>query len=306
MFSHGKLITILQFFTDKVEDYWHILFPLISLENKRDDPYLYFYDISKKATDYNGEFDENGIYLFKGYDGKDHLHALEISQYSLACWQAWRKSNNNIWKDRAMHHCQWLIDNQYRDGSWRIEHKNPKYSDLPSPWSSAMAQGLAVSSLLRAYRYSGDNIYLECAQKACDFLELNVELGGVKRSIGDKYIYEEYPRKEIDGVLNGYISAIIGLYELAKVDKDYQELSKQNMENLKSILPMFDTGYWSLYALNGNPSSGFYHRYIITQLRSLSFIDRGDEKFNFFADKFESYLSCKKCVIKALWQKIIA
>ena len=137
IFSHGKAITILQYFTDKVEDYWHILYPLTPVEAREADPFLYFYDITRKATDFSGSFSDEGIYLFKGYDGKWHLHALEIAQYTLACWLAWRKTDDESWLKKAMLHCDWLVEHQEDDGAWRIEHKNPKYSDLPSPWPSA-------------------------------------------------------------------------------------------------------------------------------------------------------------------------
>lgn len=301
MFSHGKLITILQYFTDKAEDYWHTLYPLVGTQARNDDPYLYFYDISAKATRYDGIFDKNGIYLFEGYDGEWHLHALEIAQYSLACWLAWRKTGQMIWIDKAMEHCEWLIENQHEDGSWRIEHKNPKYSDLPSPWPSSMAQGLAISSLLRAYRYTGEDQYLECARKACEFLEVEVSQGGVKREFDDLFIYEEYPREQLNGVLNGYISAVLALYELAQMDSNFQGIYLKNIQNLKKILPKFDSGFWSYYALDGVLSSGFYHRYVIIQLKALASID---PEFGVYAEKFESYLDCFFCKCKALWLKV--
>ena len=301
LFSHGKLITILQYFTDKAEDYWHILYPSINPLEREKDSFLYFYDISAKATEYNGLFNENGIYLFEGYDGAWHLHALEISQYSLACWLAWRKTGQMTWVDKAILHCNWLVENQENDGSWRIEHKNPKYSDLPSPWASGMAQGLAISSLLRAYRYSGEDQYLKCAKEACNFLEVKVNSGGVKREFDNLFIYEEYPRKELNGVLNGYISAVLALYELAQIESGFQGIYLKNIQNLKKLLPKFDSGFWTYYAFDGVFSSGFYHRYVIIQLKALASID---QEFGIYVKKFESYLDCFSCKCKALWLKV--
>jgi len=170
--SHGKLVAILQYFTEKVDDYWHILYPIINEDERKKDKYLYFYDISRKALDYKGKVSDDGIYLFYGYDNKYHIHALEIAQYSLACWLAWRKTNDYYWLKKAMLHCDWLLNNQEKNGGWYIEHINPKYKDLPSPWPSALAQGLAISSLIRAYYYTNKVKYLESANKACDFLEV--------------------------------------------------------------------------------------------------------------------------------------
>jgi len=299
--SHGKAITVLQYFTDKVDDYWHILYPITDPLKREKDHYLYFYDISRKALDYDGDFSNEGIYLFKGYDGKYHLHPLELAQYSLACWLAWRKTDDSIWVNKAILHCDWLVENQENDGSWRIEHKNPKYSDLPSPWPSGMAQGLAISSLLRAYRYTGEDKYLKCAKKACDFLEVDVGHCGVKREFDDIFIYEEYPREQLNGVLNGYISAVLALYELAQTDSDFQDIYLKNIQNLKKILPKFDSGFWTYYALDGVLSSGFYHRYVIIQLKALASID---QEFGVYVKKFEKYLNCTNCIFKALWLKV--
>ncbi|WP_415406720.1 D-glucuronyl C5-epimerase family protein [Sulfurovum sp. CS9] len=301
IFSHGKPITILQYFTSKFDDYWHILYPVTDPLKREQDHYLYFYDISRKALDYDGDFSNEGIYLFEGYDGKYHLHPLELAQYSLACWLAWRKTDDNIWVNKAMLHCDWLVENQENDGSWRIEHKNPKYSDLPSPWPSGMAQGLAISSLLRAYRYTGEDKYFKCAKRACDFLEVDVGHGGVKREFDDVFIYEEYPRKQLNGVLNGYISAVLALYELSQTDSDFQDIYLKNIQNLKKILPKFDSGFWTYYALDGVLSSGFYHRYVIIQLKALASID---QEFGVCVGKFEKYLDCTNCIFKALWLKV--
>lgn len=301
LFNHGKLITVLQYFTAGVYDYWHILYPLTNPLEREKDPFLYFYDISRKALDYKGEFSDEGLYLFFGYDGQYHPHSLELAQYSLACWLAWKKTNDRIWANKAMIHCNWLIENQESDGSWRIEHKNPKYSDLPSPWPSGMAQGLAISSLLRAYRYTGEEQYLKRAKKACDFLEVEVSQGGVKREFDDLFIYEEYPREQLNGVLNGYISAVLALYELAQIDSAYQDIYLKNIQNLKKILPKFDSGFWTYYALDGVLSSGFYHRYVIIQLKALASVD---QEFGVYAEKFESYLDCFFCKCKALWLKV--
>jgi len=305
MFSHGKLITISQYFTDKVDDYWHILYPLVFKEEREKDKYLYFYDISRKAIDYAGRFSSDGIYMFYGYDGKYYIHALEIAQYSLACWVAWRKSNNKYWLGKALLHCDWLVKNQYEDGSWRIWHRNPVYLDLPTPWPSALAQGLAISSLIRAFFYTNDEKFLISAKKACNFLEKDVNENGVKREFVlnniHGFIYEEYPRKKLSGVLNGYISAIFAIYELSLLENEYEKLFVENLRNLKSIIPLYDCGYWSLYSLDENIASGFYHRYAITQLKVLSEFDK---RFFKYHNLFLKYQDNKFYALKAFVKKV--
>lgn len=303
--SHGKLISAVQYFTDYFDDYWHILYPHTTAEERKKDKYLYFYDISRKAIDYKGEFNKEGIYLFIGYDKKYHLHALELAQYSLACWLLWRQQGDEKWLKRALLHCDWLVDNQADDGAWRIAHKNPRYIDLPSAWASAMAQGLAISTLIRAYQYSNDKKYFDAGKKACDFLDINIAQQGVKRDfiVGEVegFIYEEYPRKELSGVLNGYITAIFAIYELSLLDSAYAQKLQQNIFNLVKIMPLYDTGFWSNYSLDGNISSGFYHRLVVKQLKVLS---QYDDKLEKYYLQFLAYQNNKINAFRAFFQKI--
>lgn len=301
LFGHGKLVTIAQYFTDRIDDYWHILYPVGTREMRHKDRYLYFMDISRKALDFRGPFDENGIYLFLGYDGNYHPHALEIAQYSLACWLAWRKTGKETWVEKALHHCNWLVKNQEKDGAWRVEHVNPLNYDLIAPWPSCLTNGLAISSLLRAYYFTKDKRYLSAAEKACDFFDIDVCNGGVKRTFNRHFIYEESPRLQLDGILNGHLSAIFGIYELSRIHKKYESLFEVNIVNLKAILPQFDMGYWSYYSLSGEIDSGFYHRLITTQLRSLR---EFDDYFLLYSEKMQKYTDNKLFAAAALLNKI--
>ncbi len=309
LFSHGKLVTVMQYFTEGVEDYWHTLYPITDPEERKRDPYLYFYDISKKATGFKGPFSDEGIYLFRGYDGRWHIHALETAQYALACWLAWRESFDEAWLNRALNHCDWLVEHQEDDGGWRIGHKNPKFKDLPTPWPSALAQGLAISALLRAYRYTEDRGYLRSALSAFEFLDKDMAEGGVKRSFEKDgvsgFVYEEYPRSGLSGVLNGYISAVLAILELCEVDSKHRDVLSENIENLLAILPLYDTGYWSLYSLDGEIDSGFYHRLVTRQLQVLSQIDR---RFEPFAKRFkeygDSFLSASRALLKKVGSRL--
>jgi hypothetical protein len=284
--THGTFTAIVQFFFKNVQDYWHILYPLIPLREWCRDKFLYFYDLSGKATQYTGNFSKDGIYLFMGYDGNDHLFPLEIAQYSLACWVAKAKTGDDSWIQKALLHCDWLVEHQHNDGSWRMKHKNPLYSDLPDLWPSSLCQGLGISSLIRAYKHTGEERYIRAARAGCRFFSLDVKDGGVYREFPLGFILEEYPRGQLNGVLNGYISAFLGIYELSEIDPDFRIMCKIHLENLKQIMPLYDTGYWSYYSLDSNIASGFYHRYIIIQLKALGEID---SYFDYFAQGFTKY-----------------
>ena len=54
---------------------------------------------------------------------KFHLHSLEIAQFSLACWIAWRNQKSKYWLTNAILNCNWLVENQKNNGCWLMRHK---------------------------------------------------------------------------------------------------------------------------------------------------------------------------------------
>ena len=305
MFSHGKHIAALQFFTDKIDDYWHINFPIISSKRLKNDKIIYPLDFSAKATTYRGRFNSDKVYLFYGYNRKYHLHALEIANYSLGAWCAYALTQEDKWKKSALINCDWLLKNQFSRGEWKISHKNSIYGNLPDKWTSSLAQGFAISSLIRAYRVTKNESYLIAATKAADYLNIDITKGGVKRIIGQNYILEEYPTPSLNGVLNGYITSVIALYELSSEDITYDLQFKDNLRNLERILNQFDTGFWSNYNLRGDISSGFYHRYIIKQLKVLYYLFPHKKVFEEYIIKFNSYTKRPDYCMKAFLIKTL-
>lgn len=87
---------------------------------------------------------------------------------------------------------------------------------LAAGWLSAMAQGHGMSVLVRAYLATGEINYLHNAELALNSFAVNASAGGVRNYVFDMYPwYEEYPTR--DGgtfVLNGFLYALIGLYDL--------------------------------------------------------------------------------------------
>ena len=74
-----------------------------------------------------------------------------------------------------------------------------------------------------------------------------------------------------------------------------------NIENLKKILPLYNTDYWSNYSLDGNISSGFYHRLVIKQLNVLC---EFDEFFCKCYNQWLKYQNDKFYALRALANKI--
>jgi len=124
----------------------------------------------------------------------------------------------------------WLVEHQSSDGSWVYDfrYENPDLDLKLNPgWKSAIAQGNAISLLVRAFNLFRDQRYLDAAYNAVPVLFVPVESGGLQRPIDGMMFFEEYPdpNKGIY-VLNGHLYTVIALYELAKVNDEKNKRSR--------------------------------------------------------------------------------
>ncbi|KTF91257.1 hypothetical protein cypCar_00003491 [Cyprinus carpio] len=199
----------------------------------------------------------------------------------------------------------WLVRNQDERGGWPImvtRKLGDGFRALEPGWYSAMAQGQAMSTLVRAYLMTKDDTYLKAALRATGPFKLPSEQHGVKAVFMNKYDwYEEYPTIPSSFVLNGFIYSLIGLYDLAqtageKLGRDAGQLYSKGMESLKVMLPLYDTGSGTIYDLRHfilgtapNLARWDYHTTHINQLQLLGTIDNSPI-FRDFVKRWKSYL----------------
>ncbi|XP_061887918.1 D-glucuronyl C5-epimerase B [Entelurus aequoreus] len=183
----------------------------------------------------------------------------------------------------------WLRRNQDERGGWPImvtRKLGEGFRPLDPGWYSAMAQGQAMSTLVRAYLLTKDQAYLNAALKAVGPYKVPSAQHGVKAVFMNKYDwYEEYPTSPSSFVLNGFIYSLLGLYDLSetageKLGREAGQLLSRGMESLKAMLPLFDTGSGSIYDLRHfmlgtapNLARWDYHTTHINQLQLLASID---------------------------------
>lgn len=305
LFKKGRLVSAVQFFTPKIQDYWHILYQVNEIMSRKSIIENYYYDISPKATLYGGDFFSDGVYAFRGYDDLLHYYPLEIAQYCLACILSYNKTGNEKWLDSAVIQGTWLLENISSDGSWLHFHGDfRRYPTLPQPWPSALCQGLAVSALLRLYYLTGTSEYKDCAIQAIDFLEnedANIPIKKFLDSNEKEFIYEEYPTSKIQGCLNGYLTVLFALYDANIICDIYEDVLTKNIENSLLILPKYIDKYWTRYSLDGVIASGFYHRLVQIQLTALS---KKDDRYNIFLKQFEDRIASKVNCFRAFYMKL--
>jgi hypothetical protein len=119
-----------------------------------------------------------------------------------------------------------------------------------APWVSGLAQGTAVQALARAAtRLKRQADVLPVAQRALAIFEAPTPQGvRVPVEHGDHYaIYSFAPDLR---VLNGFIQALVGLHDYARLSGDPRgtALFEAAEPEARQEVPTYDTGSWSLYS----------------------------------------------------------
>jgi hypothetical protein len=237
--------------------------------------------------------DISGIPLFS-VNGQAYYHPVLISEFALDAYGDHIVHPEIRFPTFFLSCADWLRNNLKRHGNFYYwEYKFPNiYAKKQStvPWFSAMAQGQGTSVLVRAFWETGDDSYLRAARDAIRPLFYDISEGGISTVSGPHYIFpEEY--MPIRGILNGAISAYLGIHEFFVTTEEEEAKQKADiiLDTISSALPHYDTGFWSLYSLEPRYlASPHYHSIHIAQLRVLSDL-LPESRFLAFAKKFEIY-----------------
>jgi len=258
-----------------------------------------YYMLFAEKADYPGHHDSAGIPMLN-YHGKIGLqyNPIAIAQWGLGNYNLFCQTQGNERKKRFLAASDWLRSqlDQNSPGTWTWNHHfDWEYrSPLKAPWYSALAQGQGISLLVRAYRESGDAVYLEAANRAFTSFLMSTRDGGV--TFTDKrgnLWFEEYIVSPPTHILNGFIWAAWGVYDyfLATQNTAARDLFARAVLTLRTNLDRYDNGFWSLYEQSGTllpmVASPFYHRLHVVQLRVMHRLT-GDGTFAKFADKWEA------------------
>ena len=184
-------------------------------------------------------------------------------------------------------------------GVWLFNYVSPraKMYNCRQPWPSALAQGLCISSLVRACNLKSKREYLETARLALNAFKVPTSSGGVlsvDRDDGDWW-YEEYAgvSSRPSGVLNGFIIALLGILDFHRLTKDcsIKELFNRGISTLDHHLHDFDAGYpfkLSYYDRRKHLVTIQYHSLHIKLLEILYRVT-GEKKFWEYQHRFKEY-----------------
>jgi heparosan-N-sulfate-glucuronate 5-epimerase len=273
-----------------------------------------YYMLFAEKADYAGHHDSTGIPMlnYRGKIGLQH-NPIAIAQWGLGNYNLFCRSHDDARKNKFLAASNWLSANLETNshGLWVWNHHfNWEYrSPLRAPWYSALAQGQGISLLLRAYRETGAVAYFEAAERAFNSFLKSTDEGGVAFTDDRGNLwFEEYVVSPPTHILNGFIWATWGVYDYFLMTQNQlaRDLFEQAVLTLRTNLPHYDLGFWSLYEESNTllpmVASPFYHRLHLVQLRVMHRIT-GDKTFARYADKWEAYARSRAKRTRALCYK---
>ncbi len=193
---------------------------------------------------------------------------------------------------------------------WEYNFPFEMRNHLTSPWRSALAQGQAISVLIRAHKITGDGIYVDAAKKGYKaFHCLSREHEGGVLDDQNGYLWlEEYIVKPPNHVFNGFIWTLWGVrdYAIYFNDNHAQGLWEQCLKTLEDNLVHYDLGFWTSYdwpqgydkELPIMPSSMYYQK--LHTIQMLAMYNLTGKKI--FLDYHKKWLSD----LQSHWKKLIS
>ncbi len=156
----------------------------------------------------------------------------------------------------------------------------------PAPWISGMAQAVAAQALARtaALVPAESSMLLGKARAAYQAIPAGLLTSVAAGPWIRLYSFSSTP------VLNAQLQTVLSLRTYAEDASDAQAaaLAARLQNTAASMLPRFDTGYWTYYALPNDPSPLDYQQYVVQLLQRLA---RSDPRFADAATRFAAYQS---------------
>jgi hypothetical protein len=203
---------------------------------------------------------------------------VSIAQLGLAAWQ--RERADPGWSRVAEATARWLAGAMDDGGALQYGFPMKHTYDLPAPWISAMAQGEAASLFARLPGRIDAEDAVALAERAVSPL-LDARHGLVV-DLPEGPVLQEYPTTPPSHVLNGWVFALWGLYDVSltstsSVGRRAAAAFEEGCLALRRLLPRYrSTGGWSRYDLYPHAidhlASPFYHRLHIAQLEAMQSI----------------------------------
>ncbi len=259
----------------------------------------------KKVYEVEAPVDDKGVTLLyrSELDGLSY-HPVYIAQYGLTNFGNYLETGDKKYLEVARKQADFFVDSiDPKTGLWYYDFDfavGGTNEVLKAPWASAMAQGQAISLLARMYDATDEEKYFHTSKLAMKSFFINVTEGGVMRYMFGHRFLEEYPTILPNYTLNGFLFAVIGVYDLWYItgDNEAKALYEELINTVEFCLPFYDSNGITFYHL-GHWNSGEnlkphysegYHLVHIEQLRVLN-LHANSEIIEYYIDRWTSYVN---------------
>ena len=249
------------------------------------------YPLDLRSVSRSFRLGADGVVTVAGPDGRPFHNPVSASLYALARHTETSRQAGQPGVGTAgfLAQASYLRDSQDVNGGWRYPVPVARYRVAPG-WYSAMAQGLAVSVLLRAYDATTETSYLDAAGAAAMLMLKPLGGGGcADYDEAGRPFLEECPSDPPCRILNGAVFAVIGLCEHEARTGGHGHSAAAGLR-LAAQLGRYDLGYWSRYDQRfAAPASLAYHCLHISLLEVAARL-LADDAFSRAAAVWRSYL----------------
>jgi hypothetical protein len=168
------------------------------------------------------------------------------------------------------------------DGSTVWEYQF-RYLGGRAPWTSGMAQAVAAQALARASQKLDDPSLLDLARRA------EAAVPKLTRRLAAGPWVRLYSFNTL-AVFNAQLQTAVAVRDYADLAEDEAAgaLADAMTQAAQTMLPKFDTGYWTLYSLGGAEETRDYHDYVIFLLGRLK-AQTQNSFWSETATRFEAY-----------------
>lgn len=290
---------------------WRSVKTLLS-EDYKNDPVACPYPL-----DFSGDLagnlltDKAGIPMVDYANLGIHYNPWFIGHIALGVFNRYKANESEADLEYFRTLANWFLHNADQTPNGLVWHYQfDWFGGQKKPWSSGLSQAHAISVLLRASALFNNHEYEKAARRATEQLIAAAGDGGHAVNHPDGTIsFEEYQNPEPISVLNGHMFAAMACHE-ASVHLNSEQFRKMTEKAWKFVLNrlnLYDLGFWSSYSLKKivslhDISSTHYHRVHIEQFK-VAYTITGEPLFEDYAQRFERYLNCSGCRLKALWYK---
>jgi heparosan-N-sulfate-glucuronate 5-epimerase len=242
---------------------------------------LHYYLYSEKLSWSVMSMDSKGIPRARGRLTGEVYKPAYIAWWGLVNLGHFLRHEDKASRDVFLNQLNWLECYAVRRADGAVVWPNPfdciqGATVLKAPWVSAYDQGMVISTLVRGYRLTRKPHLLDLLTQACKIFELEVSQNGVRVSLGSSALYAELPGGPSPGILDGFMTSLLGLYDLfvETGDPKVGQLFEQGIEGLKCTLHEWDyRSKWSWYGGHAYLCPPSYHclnRALLTVLARLS------------------------------------